>query len=244
VLGLAGADADPLRIWVKDWSATGTGASGANGKVSLRLDARDDQDAIALNLEATTAPVAQGDRGLDTKGSEIGNASYYYSIPRLEAEGALTIDGEVFAVAGRAWLDREWSTSSLEPGTVGWDWFALQLSDGSNLMFYRIRTESGTASPFSGGTLVSEEGVRTRLSARDVELTALEHWTSEATGVRYPVAWRLAAPTLDITLDIEPYMAEQEVDLSVRYWEGAIRAEGVGPAGPLTAQGYLELAGY
>jgi len=212
--------------------------------VSLRLDARADQTAIALNLEATTVPIPQGDRGLDAKGSGIGNASYYYSIPRLEADGALTIDGEVLAVTGLAWLDREWSTSSLEPGTVGWDWFALQLSDGSNLMFYRIRTASGTASPFSGGTLVSADGMRTRLGASEVELTALEHWTSDATGVRYPVAWRLAAPALGITLDIEPYIEGQELDLSVRYSEGAVRAEGVGPAGSLTAQGYLELAGY
>jgi predicted secreted hydrolase len=240
-LGLAGAEADPLRIWVKDWSATG---NGANGKMSLRLDARDDQTAIALNLEATTAPVAQGDRGLDAKGTGVGNASYYYSIPRLEADGELTIDGEVLGVTGLAWLDREWSTSSLEPGTVGWDWFALQLSDGSNLMFYRIRTAGGTASAFSGGTLVSAAGVRTRLSASDVELTALGYWTSETTRVRYPVAWRLAAPTVGITLDVEPYIEEQELDLSVRYWEGAVRAEGAGPGGPLTAQGYLELAGY
>ena len=58
------------------------------------------------------------------------------------------------------------------------------------------------------------------------------------------MAWRLAAPKAGITLEISPYLDDQELDLSVRYWEGAVRAEGVGPAGPLTAQGYLELAGY
>ena len=84
--------------------------------------------------------VAQGDRGLDAKGAGVGNASYYYSIPRLAADGHVTLDGETFAVTGLAWLDREWSTSSLEPGIVGWDWFALHLSDGGNLMFYRLRT--------------------------------------------------------------------------------------------------------
>lgn len=239
--GLAGADADPLRVWVKDWSATGRAS---NGELALRLEARDEQTALSLSLQSTAPPVAQGDRGLDTKGVGYGNASYYYSMPRLEADGQITVEGETFAVTGLAWLDREWSTSSLEPGTVGWDWFALHLSDGSSLMFYRLRTTNGEASPFSGGTLVSADGSQTRLTRSEVELTALDFWLSPATGVRYPVAWRLVAPGLGVTLEIRPYLDKQELDLSVRYWEGAVRGEGTGPAGPLSAQGYLELAGY
>lgn len=240
-LGLAGAEPEPLRVWVKDWSATG---EAANGDVALRLDAHDDDTALVLDLVSTVPYVAQGDRGLDAKGAGVGNASHYYSIPRLAANGQVIVDGETSTVTGLAWLDREWSTSSLEPDTVGWDWFALHLSDGSNLMFYRLRTVRGDASPFSGGTLVSADGVRTRLAAGDVALTTLAHWTSGATGVRYPIAWRLVAPQAGITLDVTPYLEDQEVDLTVRYWEGAVRAEGRGPAGLLTAQGYLELAGY
>ena len=111
-------------------------------------------------------------------------------------------------------------------------------------MFYRLRTQSGEASPYSGGSLVRADGARIPLAASDVDLTVLEHWTSAASGVRYPVAWRLAAPAAGITLDVRPYLENQELDLSVRYWEGAVRAAGQGPGGPLTAQGYLELAGY
>jgi predicted secreted hydrolase len=240
-LGLAGAEIEPLHVWVKDWSATGDGAM---GRLSARLEARDDGMGLALDLTSTVPYVAQGERGLDAKGAGLGNASYYYSFPRLEAHGDVTIDGESFAVTGLAWLDREWSTSSLDAGTVGWDWFALHLSDGSNLMFYRLRTAEGGASSFSGGTLVSGDGVRTRLVASDVTLAPLEYWTSGVTGVRYPVAWRLVAAKVGTTLEIRPYLADQELDLSVRYWEGAVHGEGVGPAGPVTAQGYLELAGY
>lgn len=238
---LAGVAAEPLRIWVRDWTATG---SGVGDELSLRLEARDDAIGLDLNLESTVPHVAQGDRGLDQKGTGAGNASYYYSVPRLSAEGRLTVGSETFPVTGFAWLDREWSTSSLDPGTVGWDWFALHLSDGSNLMFYRLRTENGGASPYSGGTLVTADGTRTRLAVGDVALTTLEHWTSTATGVRYPVAWRLAVPKAGLTLEVRPYLDGQELTLSVRYWEGAIHAEGEGARGPLTAQGYLELAGY
>jgi predicted secreted hydrolase len=240
-LGLAGAEAEPLKIWVLDWAATG---EGRDDDLRVRLAARDDVIGLSLSLESKVPHVAQGDRGLDVKGSGSGNASHYYSVPRLAAEGEITVAGETFSVTGVAWLDREWSTSSLEPGTVGWDWFALRLSDGSNLMFYRLRTPAGGASPYSGGTLLSADGMRKRLGAEDVELTVQREWTSRATGVRYPVAWRLTVPASGIDLAIEPYLEDQELALSVRYWEGAVHAAGAGPLGPLTAEGYVELAGY
>ncbi len=240
-LELAGAESVPLRVWVKDWSAIGVDDS---ANPALRLDAQDEGTALTLTLTPTVPPVPQGDNGLDVKGAGAGNASYYYSVPRLAAQGTVTIGGESFPVEGLAWLDREWSTSSLDPGTVGWDWFALHLSDGSSLMFYRLRSVDGEATGFSGGTLVGADGARTRLAANDVTLAPLDHWTSRATGARYPVAWRLVAAEAGLSLDIEPYLENQELDLSVRYWEGAVRARGHGPGGPITAQGYLELAGY
>lgn len=240
-LGLAGAAAEPLEIWVEDWSATG---EARGDELRVRLAARDDVIALSLSLAATVPHVAQGNRGLDVKGAGTGNASHYYSVPRLAADGEVNVAGETFSVTGVAWLDREWSTSSLDPGTVGWDWFALRLSNGSDLMFYRLRTAAGEASPYSGGTLVTADGKRTRLGAEDVALTVIDQWTSRATGVRYPVAWRLAVPESGIELEIEPYLESQELALSVRYWEGAVHAAGRDSSGALTAEGYLELAGY
>lgn len=243
-LGLAGAQVDPLRVWVSDWSATSAAGQARDGALELTLEARDEGVELMLNLAAVKAATPQGDRGLDAKGAGDGNASYYYSVPRLTAKGELTLEGETVAVEGLAWLDREWSTSSLEPGTVGWAWFALQLSDGTDLMFYRLRTATGSASPFSGGSVMDRDGERTRLQANDAELTPLEYWTSESTGVRYPVSWRLVAPRQSLVLEVVPYLQNQEVDLSVRYWEGAVRVTGQGRDGPITGRGYLELAGY
>jgi predicted secreted hydrolase len=240
-LELAGATAEPLRVWVKDWEATGQ-STGEN--LMLRLAARDDAIALDLRLSSTMPHVAQGERGLDAKGAGLGNASHYYSVPHLAAAGELSIEGETFGVSGLAWLDREWSTSSLDAGTEGWDWFALHLSDGSSLMYYRLRAEDGTATRFSSGSWVHADGTRTTLTSTDVTLAVLDEWTSAASGVRYPVAWRLAVPAAGLSLDIRPYLEQQELELSVRYWEGAVRAEGEGPAGALTGQGYLELAGY
>lgn len=240
-LGLAGATAEPLRVWVEDWAAEG---EGRGDELALQLAARDDDIGLALRLTATVPHVAQGERGLDAKGAAIGNASHYYSVPRLAAEGSVTVEGESFAVSGLAWLDREWSTSSLDPGIEGWDWFALHLSDGSSLMFYRLRAANGESSPYSKGSLVRGDGVRTALAADDVALTVLDEWTSDVTGVRYPVAWRMTVPQAGVTLEVRPYLENQELNLTVRYWEGAVQVNGRGPDGRLSGRGYLELAGY
>jgi predicted secreted hydrolase len=240
VLQLAGTTVEPLRVWVKDWSLEEVDGAGA---LALRLHAEDERFGLALALSSSAPPIAHGDRGLSRKGSASGNATYYYSVPRLEARGTLTVDGETFAVSGLAWLDREWGTSSLEPDIAGWDWFGLNLSDGSSLMFYRLRTASRGASPFSSGSWIGRAGV-SALSANDVSLTALDEWTSPATGSRYPIAWRLTLPREGLELEVRPYLEAQEINQSVRYWEGAVRGEGIGPQGRITAEGYLELTGY
>jgi predicted secreted hydrolase len=240
-LGLAGTTTEPLRVWVEDWSLEGGEPA---GRWALRAEAHDENIDLALELTATQPPVAHGTAGLSRKGATVGNASYYYSVPRLEAQGSIGVEGASFAVTGSAWLDREWSTSSLEPGIAGWDWFALHISDGASLMFYRLRTATGESSPYSGGSYVSPAGVRSEISATDVALIPLDHWTSRTTGTRYPTAWRLLLANQGLDLEIRPYLQDQEVDLSVRYWEGAVRAEGSSPEGRVTAQGYLELAGY
>jgi predicted secreted hydrolase len=240
-LDLAGATSAPLRVWVEDWSATG---EQTDGRLAFRLEARDGPLGLSLDVSSTLPPIANGERGLDRKGASPGNASFYYSVPRLNAAGSITIDDEVFPVTGLAWMDREWSTSSLDPGIVGWDWFALHLSDGRSLMVYRLRTVSGESSPYSGGSIVSTDGRRTALTAADFTLTALDHWSSPATGTRYPIEWRLVIPLAAVDLMLSPYLDDQELNLSVRYWEGAVHAASAGAAESLTAQGYMELAGY
>jgi predicted secreted hydrolase len=240
-LGLAGANGNPFRVWVNDWSVQGSMDAQT---ADVTVTARDEEISLALRLQASKPPVAQGDRGLDAKGPEPGNASYYYSFPRLAATGTIEVGGATTEVTGSAWIDREWATSALSPGLVGWDWFALQLADGSELMYYRLRDSSGAASPFSSGSIVTAEGEARHLTADDVRLTAVDYWRSDRTGVRYPVAWRLEVPGDDAVFEIKPYLEEQEVDLAVRYWEGAVRVTGRNGTAPVRGQGYLELAGY
>jgi predicted secreted hydrolase len=93
--------------------------------------------------------------------------------------------------------------------------------------------------------LVDGAGRQRRLGGDDVEMTPIDYWTSPLHGTRYPIAWRMKIPTARLALEVHPYVPDQELDLSVRYWEGAVRGSGTGPGGSsVTADGYLELAGY
>ncbi|SCZ50278.1 Predicted secreted hydrolase [Thiohalomonas denitrificans] len=239
-LGLAGARAAPFRVWLEDWEV-----SGGEGRhpFPVTLRAGNDKDGIELTLGMEKTPILQGEAGLSQKSEEPGNASYYYSYSRLSASGRITIDGVQRQVDGSAWMDREWSTSALGPEQSGWDWFALQLDNNVDLMLYRLRRRDGSTDPASAGSLVSPEGERTALREEDFEVTVTRHWESPRGG-RYPAGWRLQLPQQQLWLRVEPLLADQELDLSVRYWEGAVRISGEHRGQPVAGYGYVELTGY
>ncbi|MCP5416913.1 MAG: carotenoid 1,2-hydratase [Chromatiaceae bacterium] len=235
-IGLAGAERDPLRLWLEDWQLLYN-----DTESTWRVSAATAGFALELELEPLRKPTLQGESGLSRKGSETGNASYYYSITRLTTRGDLRIGAENIQVTGLSWLDREWSTSALGKNLAGWDWFSLQLNDGSDLMFYRLREKSGVSSVYSAGSLARPDTQPVTLKHDDVECTPLRWWKS-GKGARYPVAWTLYIKPLQLRLVVEALLDDQEMDLSVRYWEGAVRVhdEGQNELGA----GYLEMTGY
>lgn len=239
-VGLAGAQAQPFRVWLEDWSARSEGQEA----LPIRLRASEGDIAMELVLDSSKPPVLHGEGGLSRKGGAPGNASYYYSLTRMPTSGTVRVAGQTFAVGGLSWMDREWSTSTLEEGQVGWDWFSLQLEDGREVMFYRLRRQDGTADPHSSGTLVMADGRTRHLALADVRLDVLGYWQSPLDGTRYPSRWRLSIPGEGLELEIVPYMPNQELDLAVRYWEGAVQASGTADGLPITGQGYVELTGY
>jgi predicted secreted hydrolase len=239
-LDLAGATADPLRVWVGDWIAEG----GTPDGWPVRLRAGEREFGIDLALSAGKPPVLQGDHGLSRKSAAPGNASYYYSLTRMPVSGTVRVGDQALAVEGLAWMDREWSTSALGPDQVGWDWFALQLDDGRELMLYRLRQRDGGIAPESAGTLVDAEGTARALDRDAVEVVVMDQWTSPRGGTRYPGLWRIRVPSAALDVVVTPLLRDQELDLSVRYWEGAVRVSGTLDGRAVGGSGYVELVGY
>jgi len=198
--------------------------------------------ALRLTYRATQPIVLQGAGGRSRKGPGPAQASYYYSRPHLAVSGTVRKNGREVSVSGDAWLDHEWSSEYLAPEARGWDWVGLNLDDGGALMAFRIRDHHGGVF-WAGGSYRDARGDLRTFAPSDVAFTPLSRWTSPRTGIEYPIAFRVAAGGIDVTL--EPLMADQELDsrasVGTVYWEGAVRALDQGRG---IGHGYLELTGY
>ncbi len=215
-----------------------------NADFPLRLQAKSGGFAIDLLLTSQKSYILQGDQGLSQKSREPGNASYYYSYPRLETEGAVTVSGKQYTVAGASWMDREWSTSALSDEQSGWDWFALQLSDNTELMYYQLRRKDGQRDSNSSGSFVLADNTKISLKKDDVTIKNLDTWESPHSKITYPSRWHLAVPVQNLEVEIVPLINDQELNVSYRYWEGAVSVNGTKNGKPVSGQGYVELAGY
>lgn len=239
-LDIAGAQSDPLRVWIKDWSLESQSGDGQE----VRLTAKEGEHRLDLQLSPIGPLIPHGESGLSTKGKEPGNASYYFSYPRMMTIGELEFSGERFIVEGESWFDHEWSTSALGEEAVGWDWFGLRLGNDTELMMFRIRTEGDAGDPLTGGTLIRENGEVISLQEGKIRFEEIRQWESPHTGALYPVEWIVQIPSQDIDLRITPWIMDQEMVVGFQYWEGAVSAEGTVGGRLIIGTGYMELTGY
>lgn len=239
-LGLAGAMGNSFRVWLFDWSV----ARLDNAEFTLKLQAKADDITIDLTLTTRKPVVLQGQMGFSRKSSAPGQASYYYSFTRLSTKGTIQLNNQVYPVSGTSWMDHEWSTSALSEDQAGWDWFALQFDDGRELMFFRFRRKDGTVDRNSAGTLVNQDGTTLPLPYDAVIIQEQRYWKSPHSKAVYPSKWRLSLPQQNLELTIEPLMAEQELYLDFKYWEGAVTVSGRHKGRILSGRGYVELTGY
>ena len=179
---------------------------------------RGDGIAAALAMRPSKPVVPQGEAGLSAKGP--GQASHYYSLPRLRTTGTVQIDGERHLVSGLGWLDREWSTSALSPGQIGWAWFALMLDNGDDIMAFQLRREDGARDPYDHGAWIDPTGSKRTLTPADFRLTPTHHWRDDQ-GTRWPTSWQLDLGERHFT--ITAALNDQRMDTLFTYWEGLVR---------------------
>lgn len=237
--GLAGAQSALYRVWLEDWNIT------ENTSRVYRLQAAQAEIALDLTLTDEMGVILHGENGYSRKGENITNASYYYSQPRLRADGFVQVDDVRYPVTGLAWKDHEFSTGVLDENQTGWDWFSLQFEDGPALMLFQLRENNGETSAASSGTFISADGVARPLQKTDFEITVLDEWRSPHTEGVYPAGWEIRLDQPNCQLEVHPWMADQEINFpAVTYWEGAVRYEGTCDGAPVRGNGYIELTGY
>ena len=234
-LGLAQASTADTDIVLDDWTLK----RGADGR--YRTHVAGQGFALDLTLAPGQPPILQGEAGYSRKGPRPGQASYYYSLPHLAVTGSVLRGGKRVPVTGEAWLDREWSSTLLDPAAVGWDWTGLNLDDGSAVTAFQVRDAQGHAL-WVGGSLRGADGALTHLGPGDVTFAVERRWRSPRTGADYPVERTLSLrlPAGVRQWRLTPMFNDQELDSRLAggpvYWEGAVRVPG--------GRGYLELTGY
>jgi predicted secreted hydrolase len=239
--GVAGADAAQARVWNGNWQVRWSGGAEKLQAVAERFQ-------FQLDARPVKAPVVHGLDGVSQKSAGAGNASHYFSETRLDTRGRLTLDGKDYEVEGLSWMDHEFFSGQASSTLAGWDWFSLQLEDGSELMLYRLRRRDGSVEPFSSGTYVDAQGRSQHLGLSDFRLTPGKTWQSPATGGKYPVEWGMQVPSLGVELALRTGLADQELaggsKASPSYWEGSIEVSGKKEGRPVKGTGYLEMTGY
>ncbi len=221
----------------------------ADGSFRVEADLTDEQGA-PLRVHATLGsakPVTlHGAGGYSRKGSCASCASHYSSFPRLRGPASVSSAGGERRGTAVAWFDHEFSSGALGGGLRGWDWLALQLDDGWELMAAQTRSASGEPAG-RAATLIAPGGEVTALAEGELTLTPSGAWLSPHSGATYPARWRVQVRSrvhpLDATL--VPRLADQELagpeTALATYWEGTCEVRIAGKPAGLS---YLEMTGY
>ena len=248
-LAIRGLDpADATTFTRSPWTMTGVNGTDNLAASALPTEALGDGAGAAFGLAldlTTTKPAAlhDGDGYVDF---QTAGGSYYYSRTSMTAGGTITVGGKTLKVAGTAWFDHQWG-DFISVGGGGWDWFAVNLADGTDLTLSLVRAADGTY-PLVYGTLVDKSGATTRLGPGDFTVESTWTWTSPKTGAVYPASWRIRLPAQDLEIHLTPTVPQQELDTrattGVVYWEGSQTVSAMRGSTPLTGEAYVELTGY
>ena len=248
-LALAGVNpTDPATFDQTPWSMAGTGGTDRLAAYLSRGEAAaagvPNGWGLDLLLRATKPPALHDRDGWIDFGPAGG--SYYYSRTAMDASGTVLLDGERLEVAGTAWFDHQWG-DFISVGGGGWDWFAVNLDDGTDLTVSLVRNADGTY-PLIYGTLVDPDGTTRHVERDELAVEVTRRWTSPMTGADYPAGWTITIPDEGLRIELVPTVADQELDTrattGVVYWEGSQRVTATRGGERLGGEGYVELTGY
>ena len=214
------------------------------------FDAGADDVRLSLSMTPTKPPALHNETGW--LAAPTTGWTYYYSRPRMAAEGTLVLDGRRLTVSGDVWMDHQWGEFFVLGNPAGWQWFGVQLDDGTDLMVTQTRNVDGDIDSLYG-SLINPDGSLKPLGqagpeSGDLELLTTGSWISPHTGADYPSGWTIRLPAEGIQLDLSPVVADQEI-ISARpesaiYWEGKVSVTGTRNGNPVRGSGYVELTGY
>jgi predicted secreted hydrolase len=228
---------EPFDLTIGDWRLTG-------GDGLDRIQADMDGYSIDVELGYEKEPVLhEGDGYFEfAPGAE----SYYYSRTRMSAHGTLDVNSTEREISGQAWFDQQWG-DFLVLDSIGWDWFSVQLDNGTEVMAWQSHDTAGTILD-GNASIVAEDGSVNDIPGEELSIVPLDEWQSPISGGVYPMGWIIEIESEDLWLKIDPVMEHQELitleSTGVIYWEGMVEISGIWQDEPVSGLGYVELTGY
>jgi predicted secreted hydrolase len=224
-----------------------TGASG-NNRIQAELTPEEAAAAgrsfgLDLQFNATKPPALHDGDGFVDFGPA--GSSYYYSRTRQVGLGELRLDDQTMTVDVLAWFDHQWGDFISVGG--GWDWFAVNLDDNTDITLSVVRDTAG-APALGYGTIVGPDGVARHLAPEDFDIRALDSWTSDVSGHTYPVHWSVAVPGEGLEIELTATVQDQELDTrattGVAYWEGSQVVRATRNGATVGGDAYVEVTRY
>ncbi len=249
--GRASVVSRPFRLAYGTDTLTADNANNTAFTLDLGANRR---DKIHLTLQSQKPAMAVGGKG--ETGLKRANDMYYFSLTRCAVGGSIdTGAGAETITHGSGWFDHQWGNSWVASNN-GWDWWGVQLTDGTDILFFRQRDLKTGKIFFPLATFMDNNGHQT--VTKNIVFTPDKSsvWTSPRTGVLYPLAWTVAFPDHNLRLRITTKVSDQEMPIlgpGSGIWEGAcdVAAQrligphnGWNPLPRVNGTAYMELVGY
>ena len=171
-----------------------------------------------------------------------GGDSHYYSLTRLKAKGQLDLAGKKLDVEGIGWMDHQWINSL---GQGGWDWFAAQLDNDTDMIFWRIVNPDESVRSEDLTIMFPDNSV---YHTRYLTLEKLESWVSPQSCREYGTRWRIREQARVLDLEVKARHAQQEIRMfdtlsipPLHFWEGRTAVSGHMDGKAVLGIGYAEL---
>jgi predicted secreted hydrolase len=171
-----------------------------------------------------------------------GGDSYYYSLTRLKAKGQIELSGDKLKVEGTGWMDHQWMQSL---GEGGWDWFAVQLDNNTEVVFWHIVNPNESIKSCDLTVMLPDNSI---YHTKDFVLERLGTWVSPQSGREYGTIWRVQGKAYDLDLQIKARHVQQEIRIfeslstpNFHFWEGVMSVSGRLDGKSVSGISYTEL---
>ena len=218
-------------------------ASGGDGTDALRFSVGEYELFLSLDSGANSPTVHYSGRRHEYS---FGGYTLYYSRTKMSTTGTLlhSPTNSSAALVGNSWFDRQYGDLFVAV-LQGWMWFAIELSDGRDVMLFDFLKDDTEKS----GSVTGPDGVVAELAGGDFEILVLDDWTSDKTGCTYPSEWsvKLAGGSEGggESFLLRPVVKDQELDVhfTPKYWEGKVDVFDI-TGKEKVGEAYVELNGF